>query len=35
MIKNKENFLLNIRLNFPDLKIENIEENLKKENIFI
>tara|TARA_Y100001970_G_scaffold287718_1_gene413056 strand:- start:680 stop:2407 length:1728 start_codon:yes stop_codon:yes gene_type:complete len=28
MIKNKENFLLNIRLNFPNLKFENIEQKL-------
>ena len=34
MIKNKENFLLNIRLNFPDLKIENIERKLNKGKYF-
>ena len=34
MIKNKENFLLNIRLNFPDLKIENIEQKLKRGKYF-
>ena len=30
MIKNKENFLLNIRLNFPNLKFENIEQKLNQ-----
>ena len=34
MIKNKENFLLNIRLNFPDLKIENIEQKFKRGKYF-
>ena len=34
MIKNKENFLLNIRLNFPDLKIKDIERKLNKGKYF-
>ncbi len=34
MIKNKENFLLNIRLNFPNLKFENIEQKLDRGKYF-
>ena len=30
LIKNKENFLINIRLNFPDLPIEQIEKKLNE-----
>ena len=33
-IKSKNNFLINIRLNFPDLNIENIEKNLNKGKYF-
>ena len=35
LIKNKENFLLKIRLNFPDLPIETISNNLKKDKYFL
>ncbi len=34
LIKNKENFLIKIRLNFPDLSIKNIEKNLNKGKYF-
>jgi len=34
LIKNKENFLLKIRLNFPELPIETITNNLKKDKYF-
>ncbi len=34
VIKNKENFLLKIRLNFPDLKIKNIERKLDRGKYF-
>ncbi len=34
MIRNKENFLLNIRLNFPNLEIKNIERKLNKGKYF-
>ncbi len=34
LIKNKENFLLKIRLNFPELPIETISNNLKKGKYF-
>ncbi len=34
LIKNKENFLINIRLNFPDLPIETIEKKLNKGKYF-
>ncbi len=34
LIKNKENFLLKIRLNFPELPIETIANNLKKDKYF-
>ena len=34
LIKNKNNFLINIRLNFPDLNIENIEKDLNKGKYF-
>ena len=34
LIKNKENFLLKIRLNFPELPIETIGNNLKKDKYF-
>ncbi len=34
LIKNKNNFLINIRINFPDLNIENIEKNLNKGKYF-
>ena len=34
LIKNKENFLLNIRLNFPELSIKKITEKLKKDKYF-
>ena len=34
LIKNKENFLINIKLNFPDLSIRTIREKLKKEKYF-
>ena len=33
-IKNKENFLLNIRLNFPELSIKKIKENMDKGRYF-
>mgnify|MGYP001460962709 CR=1 FL=1 len=31
LIKNKENFLIKIRLNFPDLSIKKVEQKLKDE----
>ena len=34
LIKNKENFLINIRLNFPDLPIEQIEKKLNEGKYF-
>ncbi len=34
LIKNKENFLINIRLNFPDLPIKQIEKKLNKGKYF-
>ncbi len=34
LIKNKENFLINVKLNFPDISIEKIEKNLKKGKYF-
>ena len=34
LIKNKENFLINIRLNFPDLLIKQIEKKLNKGKYF-
>ncbi len=34
LIKDKENFLIKIRLNFPDLQIETIKQNLKKGKYF-
>ncbi len=34
LIKNKENFLIKLRLNFPDLSIKQIEQNLTKGKYF-
>ncbi len=34
LIKNKENFLIKIRLNFPDLSISQVEQNLEKGKYF-
>ncbi len=34
LIKNKENFLIKLRLNFPDLSIKQIEQNLSKGKYF-
>ena len=34
LIKNKENFIIKIRLNFPNLPIREIEENIKKGKYF-
>ena len=34
LIKNKENFLIKIRLNFPDLSIKKVEQKLKKGKYF-
>ncbi len=34
LIKNKSNFLLNVRLNFPELKIEKIADKLNKDKYF-
>ena len=34
-IKNKENFLIKLRLNFPELAIKKIEKNLDKGKYFI
>ena len=34
LIKNKENFLINIRLNFPDLSIKKIKQKLNKRKYF-
>ena len=33
-IKNKENFLIKLRLNFPELSVKQIEKNLNKEKYF-
>ena len=30
LIKNKDNFLIKIRLNFPEFSIENLEKKIKK-----
>ena len=35
LIKNKENFLIKIRLNLPYLPIKKVEQKLIRENIFI
>ena len=35
LVKNKDNFLLKIRLNFPELSIEKIKDKLNSKNIFI
>ena len=35
LIKEKINFALNIKLNFPEISQENLKRNLKKINIFI
>ena len=35
LIKDKDNFLLKIRINFPELSIEKLETNIKKKNISI
>ena len=35
LIKNKDNFLINLRLGFPDLDIKDIHKNLVQVNIFI
>ncbi len=34
LIKNKENFLINVRLNFPDIPIKQIEKKLEKGKYF-
>ncbi len=34
LIKNKENFLIKLRLNFPELSVKQIEKNLNKGNYF-
>ena len=34
LIKNKENFLIKIRLNFPDLPIKKVEQKLNKGKYF-
>ena len=34
LIKDKENFLLKIRINFPELSIEKLETNIKKKKYF-
>ncbi len=34
LIKNKKNFIINLRLNFPDLPIDKIEERIKKNKYF-
>ncbi len=34
LVKNKENFLLKLRLNFPNLSIEKVKEDLEKEKYF-
>ena len=34
LIKNKENFLIKLRLNFPELSVKQIEKNLNKEKYF-
>ena len=35
LVKDKKNFLIKLRLNFPDLPINEIKEKLKKKNIFV
>ena len=35
LIKNIDNFLLKIRLNFPEISIDKLDKNIKKVNIFI
>ena len=35
LIKDKDNFLLKIRINFPELSIEKLETNIKKKKIFL
>ena len=35
LIKNKENFLINLRLNFPNIQKEKIENQIRKANISI
>ena len=34
LIKDKDNFLIKIRINFPELSIEKLETNIKKGNYF-
>ena len=34
LVKNKENFLLKLRLNFPDLSITKVKKNLDKGKYF-
>ena len=34
LIKNKDNFLLKLRLNFPELPLKNVEEKLLKNKYF-
>ena len=34
LVKNKNNFLIKLRLNFPELPIKNIEQNLKNGKYF-
>ena len=34
LIKNKDNFLIKIRLNFPEIRIENVREKLKGDKYF-
>ena len=34
LVSNKENFLIKLRLNFPELPIKIIEKNLKKDKYF-
>ena len=34
LIQNKENFLLKIRLNFPDVSIEQLEQKFDKDKYF-
>ena len=34
LIKNKDNFLIKIRLNFPEIRIENVREKLKRDKYF-
>ena len=35
LLTNKENLIIKLRLNFPELKIDTLERQLNKENIFI